>query len=686
MTDSLLLAALIDELTSAADAYYNLGNSPLTDEEFDTKQAFLASQSATNPDMFSPGSKGAALLPNTAVAMGTATNAKTKVTRSLPMLSLAKAKTEAEVISFATKMFDAGVQSFVLQPKLDGMAVSVEYYDGQIQRISTRGSGLVGEDITYLLESSEVYISGLLRCLPSHIQNPKNFEVRGELVMFDDQFEQTDKNRAAVHGEAFSNSRNAVAGIINKARLGLGYCAEMQFVAYSMFDNGKPMDMYWIDPSGFLTVNELLSRNARDIQTTKLTNVKSLIDSVLKFGVLRDGFDFPTDGVVIKPANEAQMLEKLGCTTHHPVSQLAFKYPSRVAITTINELSLTVGRTGRITIVALVEPVELDGVTVTRATCNNFHWVTQRDIRVGSTVELTRANEVIPFIKSVIANHPDSTPIVIPETCPVCAEQLSFGKVWPPQTLTCLNTFCPARSARGLEHAVSRSVLNIDGLSKSILAGLGANGAVNSLEDLYLLDLPTLANTKTDSGVRVGEKRAINILAGIEASKLLRLAKHLQALNITNLGNTMSKLIEKEFGSIDQVLSSDLEARLQTLDGAGEKLAKQIASDLHSPAVSTLVARLRAHGLFAAAPKESVSGDLQGLSFSISGAVPEPFANRGEWVDYLESQGASFHTAPRSNTSFMVGDETGVSAKNAKAQKLGVTFISPEQFSERFVR
>jgi len=689
---------LITELTDAANKYYQeFEESPLSDEEFDAKQAYVNTFVNVYPDLFAAGTPGAALLDDEDVSMGTeVAKGKATVVREFPMLSLAKAKSAEEVKKYLEKMRKSGATGFRLQAKLDGFAMSAEYENGKVVRLSTRGNGFAGEDISYLLTNSDVTIEGL----PTDIADKNKVEARGELILSDGQFADVDKARQEAHStDAFKNSRNAVVGIVKKAKKGLGYKVTMTFCNYSIVENNKLANRDTLKNQGFITVDDLTKQKVG--QNCDLDNFKSdddVMKNIDKFGVLRENFDIPTDGIVIKPENEAEMQEKMGSTAHHPSSQLAFKYPAPTVVTTVKDIITTVGKTGKLTLVAEVEPVDILGSTVSRATLNNHNWAINKGVRVGSTVNITKANDIIPFVKNVISNPPGSQAITVPTACPSCGKPLWYDKTkneYPPQTLLCRNHTCPSRQAFALKGAVRKDVLDIDGLSSSTLDSLHSSGRVIDIADLYTLTQEELANSKSEKGVRFGEKRAAHVLEYIEKSKSLPLNHQLKALNIASLGNTTGKLLMKKFGDIDSILNAKVED-IAAIDGLGDKTATEIVEGLERN--RELIVKLRKHGLFAApapaAAKSADNGDsgdsdaidLSGLSFSISGAVPAPFSNRNQWADYVEANGGEYHATPKATTSYMVGDSSESSAKIKKANSLGLKFLTPEQFTSQFTK
>lgn len=693
------IAALIEELYEAAEAYYQKsGDTLLTDDEFDAKLEYLTltQEAGFHDDLFAAGSKGMLLLEGDP-SLGTKVDSDEVVTHEVPMLSLGKAKKEPELLAYLAKARAAGAKDFRLQAKLDGLAISVRYIDGKISQIATRGDGVHGEDTTYVLNDPKVTIKGL----PRTISIVEPTEVRGELFFTTAQFEAADNARLAETGERFKNSRNSASGLLKKAKGGVSYPVEFTYAAYSVLTNRKPANLETLaKESGFVTVDALTEAAAPTVTLTGYADDNELLAAVNQFGVLRPDFDIPTDGVVIKPTNESEMLAAMGFTSHHPVSQIAWKYPAENATTVILGIDMTVGKTGRVTPIARIQPAELDGSTISNASLHNFNLIAIKDVRIGSVVLIEKANDIIPQVKVVLNNPAGTVKIEAPTNCPVCSAELVGKKDGdlPPKTLGCPNEVCPSRDFFALKTAVGKNYFDIDGLSEVSLTHLNEIGRIKNVADLFTLQFQELADstlgvTPKGTARRMGEKRAAHILDQIEKSKTKPLPKILAALNIDLLGRTASKNLEKAFGDIDGILAAT-EEDIAALDGFGPIRAAKIYRGLKLRA--GLIQELRDHGVTfgkvdeaaeSANPDDSDSGssvDLAGLSFAISGAVPAPFANRGAWVDFVEANGGTFHSGPKAATSFMVGDPTDTSSKIKKAVSLGIPFLTADEFTAKY--
>ena len=761
---------LIQLLIKASQAYYSGDEPVMSDTEFDSNQNLLQEVCNTSeyPELFTEGSDGWRVLghgdvllgaslsnrddsdsdsDNSTGASGSAPRSRREVTHVPPMLSLQKMKTEDALKSFIRKTSDHGAESFKLQLKLDGLAASAVYdSEGDLRLISTRGNGTTGEDCTYLSKSestglfinfmpASIDMSTLNLCIPSVNKESKvsEFEVRGEVLFIGNQFEKASQARQNAGGEPFSNPRNAGAGLVNRAAKGLGFKVEMTFVVYSVLIDGEYADATisssngglktWMSRNGFLTADELTRIHAGKIKVNNLNNLDEVMISIHSLGTVLDGLPFEADGVVIKPVNESAMMASMGSTSHHPLSQAAWKYPAQQAVSTVRSIEFTVGRTGRITPVAVFDPTPLDGTIVSKASLHNMNHLSNLDVRVGSAVIFEKANEIIPQIVSVISSTENSKSVPVPSSCPVCNTVLDYDDkdgVWPPRTMTCTNSSCPSRTFQVVVNAVKRDNLDVDGLGPSVVEALGESGLVSSVADLYRLDDTTLAalqtgTSSTGSPVLLGSVRASKIISQIEKSKSLPFSRLLSSLGIPQIGRRASRKIAEHFGTIDNLLAASTE-ELSQVPTLGGKRAEILHEGLQ--ANSEVISTMRRMGVLftpdqgiyvsretsvnnvsasttnlvyntseqeeESALAEENHSPVAGLSFSISGKVPEPFSNRNEMVDFIESNGGEFHSSPKASTTYMIADPQGSSSKIVKAHKHNVKFISPEEFTKQF--
>lgn len=688
MSNKETILTVINELIEASKLYYSESKeSFLTDEEFDAKQNFLRQSQEKYPELFEEGTKGYEILEGD-VLLGAELEMKTTITHKVPMLSLQKASKEKDLIRFLTKLENEGATDYKLQAKLDGSASSVKYVDGKLTTISSRGDGVNGELRNYLIDAENLIIKGLPKTV-----DRKNFEVRGEFYLTTEQFDKASANRKKIDGTDFENPRNAVSGLLKRAEKGLHYPVELTFTVCSLYVQEKLTTLNNL-PEGFNNIDEVTQDLVPDVKITGFKNINEVYESIQEFGKYIDGFVVPTDGVVIKPVNEAEMDHKMGANSHHPSSQIAWKYPAEQAESIVQDITITVGRTGRLTPVAWIQPVRLEGSTVSKASLHNFNYVANKSIRIGSRVIVEKANMIIPQVVAVIENPETTKEFATPTVCPICkTELLAKGEENPPKTLLCNNQECPSKDLSALITAVERTRLDIDGLSEAILTRLNDAGKVSTLADLYALsfeDLSELVMGETIKGNQklLGETVARKILDEIEKSKNASLTNILSSLNIPHLGRRSSKLIVSLYKDLETIQSLSVD-ELASNEGFGYIKAEAIIEGLANK--KPIIEKMKDLGVsFGANAKEdkddSVGIDLSGLSFSISGSVPEPFENRNALVDYIESNNGKFDSAPKKTTTYMIGDSSDSSSKIKKALSNGVEIISPEEFTQKFTR
>lgn len=684
--DKSLVLTIADELIEASRVYYAGLQEPLmTDEEFDEKQTFLASvvDSIDDEKLLA---KVQGILEGD-LNLGAELEIEDQIPHVVPMLSLSKASTEEDLKKFLVKMVDNGATGFKLQLKLDGFALSARYEDGELKTLSTRGDGTVGENSSFLLTAKDLTIVGL----PRKIANMGTVELRGEIFFTNDQFADVDAKRVVLTGVPFKHSRNAIVGLRLKAQKGLDFPVEFSFSAYSAWNGQRAIELSAIEGDNFDTVEMLTLRelNGKQVKVSDLTSIDDVLESIEQLGELIDDFEAPNDGVVVKPTNESKMLAELGNTSHHPVSQIAYKYPTPSFPTDLLDVTFSVGKTGKITPRAHLKPVKVMGSVISSVSLHNYDWMVERDIRVGSKVAVTRAKKVIPYISAVLHNPEDAVAPEIPRVCPACAgDLLSEGGVWPPKTLRCNYMDCPSRDIFSILNAVGKGNLDIDGMSGATVEYLNEIGKLNTIADLYKLTMEDLKDSTfgyspSGNARKLGQKRAQNILDHIEASKSLPIVRLLTALSVQTLGGRAAKSMVKHFETIEAIRSATVE-EISTIDKLGAKKALLIVDGLkHRSAV--IDSMLEAGVQFSpVVSDEPMSDSLSGLSFAISGPVPEPFPNRGSWVEFVEANGGEFHSGPKATTSYMIADSKGSSSKVVKAKQLGVQFLTSTEFTERF--
>ncbi|MDR2748748.1 MAG: hypothetical protein LBB10_02505 [Bifidobacteriaceae bacterium] len=746
----------LDELLNASYSYYQTGNqSPLTDEEYDLKLEYLKTYIDDNPEKANEKWKKLINL----VASGTVSdNASVKF--ETPMLSLAKAQSIITLKNFLTKTKDAGAKAdgWILESKLDGIAMSIRYKDGKLNQVITRSSGEIGIDVTQnlfeLLDMNYINILGFARELKGDLSG-KTIEFRGELFMTLEQFENTNKMRAADGENKYQNPRNATAGIINSKVDKLVKTQEKinskkDNIQNSLFEVEETDSKRFANSSKYksyatflcysyiadfeIDISKSSTWGLMDVLsiTRKILNhpepyfdEEKLLKDINLYGekIIRDnkyGKFIPspigqvfTDGIVIKCVNDKKISEKLGFTEHHPNSQIAYKYMTAEdkATTKIQNIEISVGRTGRLSIRAKLSPaVNLYGSNIEYATLHSFDWVQKKDVRIGSAVAIIKANDVIPYIAAVLDNPKDSKPFTPPTFCPLCDTPLDkTTRFW-----RCDNNLCASRGVTALETAVGKSYLDIDSLSKKTLEAAFNQGLVRDIADIFLLtieDLETLPTSSTyasnsDSyqkeslfdtswdpkisaafheageAIPLGKAVATTIYNSIQEAKNIPFDRLLASLNIPLLGKKLGKSLVKKFGTMDNLLSASKED-LEEVELVSERKSEEIIKGLQSR--KPLIEKLRKAGvnMGVAAEKatEKSSGVLESQNIVISGSIPG--YSREAMADIIESHGGNLVSAVSNKTSFLVASPTSNSGKIVTAKKNNIKIVSPEEFLKK---
>ncbi|MDR1861784.1 MAG: NAD-dependent DNA ligase LigA [Candidatus Ancillula sp.] len=751
------ILALVSELERASEVYYQTPEqSPLTDAEYDAKEEYLrdlvdrlggsqTAQSSENEDVIALLDRANQLLGT--VAAGTETlsrqdGAVGKVRHNPPMLSLAKAKTLAEVQEFLekTKRVGAEEKGWVLQAKLDGLALSVKYSAGKLVQLATRGNGEEGEDISAkiaLITGGVWSVVGLPLELDGKLSGT-DVEMRGEIFMTDEQFEALNEHIIShENAKVLKHSRNATSGQL------LGDTdrpAAMTFLVYTCFSaEGEIIDLEVAERTGLRTVAE---ETAVQLGRSPVAKTDAeVFDTIKEFGRLREEnrLTIPTDGIVVKCVDDAVISKRMGNTAHHPSSQIAFKYPSIGADTQILHIEIGVGRTGRISYRAKIEPIVLDGITIQYATLHNFSWMKEREIRaeikphgvanwqpsaLGSKVHVVRANDVIPYVEAVLSNPDDAPEVVEPELCPLCKAPLNKDTL----LFRCPNDECESRGVEALKTALSKKYLNVENISSKTLDALVDQGFVADLADIFTLteeelasvvvgkksvetqkylDLTEEEQAEVDLNEYFGPLRAKKVIESIEKAKNVTLPKLLASLNIRLLGLEVAKALAKHFGSLPAILSASVEELeevelisnvkahtfvegferkmplINRLGDAGVKVA-QFAGDRQQGFVAIDFETGSADPNFASDSNTPNAADcpLKNETIVLSGSFGS--LSRDEAREWLEFQGAKTSSSVSSKTTIVIADPESSSSKVLKAKALGISIITPDDFLKKF--
>ena len=664
-------AALRAQLQHHAHLYYTLDAPELPDAEYDRLFQELQALEEAFPELRTPDSPTQRILGQ--ILPGFAT-----VRHAVPMLSI---RTETDTEASGAVAFDVRVRKelglspadpavqYEAELKFDGLAVSLRYEQGVLVQGATRGDGETGEDVTQNIRT--------LRQIPLRLQGdavPAVLEVRGEVFMRRDDFEalnerQREKIDAGARNEkTFVNPRNAAAGALRQLDPAIAASRPLSFYAYG-YGEVQGWETMPETHSGIL---DALMQFGLPVSShrTVAAGAPELVEFHKRIAALRDSLPFDIDGVVYK-VNDLALQQRLGFVSREPRWAVAHKYPAQEQLTTVQAIDVQVGRTGKLTPVAKLAPVFVGGVTVTNATLHNEEEARRKDVRVGDTVVVRRAGDVIPEVVSVVLDRrPEGTvPFSMPDACPVCGSAVGReeGEV---DTRCTAGLFCSAQRKQAVLHFAQRRAMDIENLGEKLVDQLVEGGLIHSLPDLYELKLETLARLD-----RMAEKSAQNLLDGLEKSRHTTLARFIYGLGIRHVGETTAKDLARHFGRLDALLAADEQALLQVPD-VGPVVASSIRHFLEEPHNREVIERLRAHGVTWPESDGAVDSmapqPLAGKTFVLTGTLPN--MGRDEAKELLEAAGAKVAGSVSKKTDYVVaGAEAG--SKLEKAQALGVAVL-----------
>jgi DNA ligase (NAD+) len=640
---------LRDQLRHHEYQYYVLDQPEISDSEYDALMRRLKALEDAHPELMTADS------PTHRVG-GKPREGFVKVAHSSPMLSLDNALNEGELRDFDRRVRELlGKESprYVAELKLDGLSMAAQYNGGRFSQAVTRGDGVVGEDVT---ENART-----IRSLPLRSKDGlTDFEVRGETVMNRRAFEHLNAERDERGLSRFANPRNAAAGSLRVLEPQITASRRLEFYAYYLQTGGKPAcDLHW-------EALNLLEKMGFKVNPKRkyCETVEELLAFCAEYEAKRDDLPYEIDGVVIKVDSIAQQ-QRLGFTAKAPRWAIAYKYAARQALTTVEEISIQVGRTGAVTPVAHLAPVEVSGVTVSRATLHNEDEIARLELEIGDTVVIERSGDVIPKVVRVHTKGSYRKPFRMPSKCPVCG-----GKIVREEgeaASRCINTNCPARLKESILHFASRGVMNIDGMGDVLVDQLVDRGMVKSVADIYDLTVPKLLELE-----RMGEKSAGNVIRNIEKSRRHPLPRLLTGLGIRFVGERTAVFLAEAFGSLNKIEEASVE-ELQRAEEVGPKVAESIRLFFREPQNRELVQRLRDAGLtFDYQMKKKNAGPLYGLTFVLTGTLPS--LSRDDAKALIETAGGKVSGSVSRKTSYVIaGEEAG--SKLDKARELGVKVL-----------
>lgn len=653
-TAKLRHAQLSAEIENHNYSYYVLDAPTVDDYQYDALMRELYGLEKAYPELITPHS------PSQRVG-GFAESSFEKVTHSVQMGSLQDVFNVDELREFDTRVRHSlsVPPTYIVEPKIDGLSVSLEYLDGLFVRGSTRGDGFVGEDITENLRT--------IKSIPMKLKEPVPFiEVRGEVYMPKKSFEKLIR-RQEINGEVpAKNPRNAAAGSLRQKDSKVTAQRELDIFIFNIQQvEGKELvshkqSLEFMQSLGFKVIDGYEA----------FTDIEKAIEKISAIGENRGKLAYDIDGAVIK-IDDFKDRNVLGATAKVPKWAVAFKYPPEEKETKLNDIEINVGRTGALTPVALFDPINLAGTSVSRATLHNQDIITDLDVRPGDTIIVRKAGEIIPEVVRVKEHSGGSEPYHIPMVCPACGAEAVRDE--DEAVIRCPNIDCPAQLLRNIVHFASRNAMNIEGLGSANVELLVNHGFVKTVADLYAL---TLADILTLPGFK--EKSAGNLIGAIEKSKANELDRLIFALGIKGIGQRSASLLCEHFPSMDKLMSASCED-IVAIDNFGEILAENVYNAMREPHRIALIERLKGFGLNMSYTVKETGKKLDGLKFVLTGTLPT--MTRDEAKALIESNGGKCIGSVSSKTNYVLaGEEAG--SKLTKAQQLGVAVISEEELLE----
>ncbi|MBQ9902092.1 MAG: NAD-dependent DNA ligase LigA [Clostridia bacterium] len=634
-----------------SNAYYNMDAPEIEDDEYDALMRELRGLEEKYPAFRNTNSP-------TVKVGGAASSKFASVEHAVVMQSLRDVFSMEEVEQFCR---DFPGSEFVVEKKIDGLSVSLEYTDGVLTRGSTRGDGRVGEDITENLLT--------IASIPHRIKTDARFiEVRGEVYMPRRTFAALNATQEENGQKTFKNPRNAAAGSLRQKDAAITASRGLDIFVFNVQQasgvefESHSQSLEYLAECGFPVSPEFSVAHSYEEAAA----------AVERIGAQRGVLEYDIDGAVIK-LNSLSLRQSAGVTSKFPKWAVAFKYPPEQKETVLRDIEVTVGRTGVLTPTGIFDPVLLAGTSVSRASLHNQDYITQKDIRIGDTVVLRKAGEIIPEVVSV-AVHGEGAPYQLPEVCPSCGEKVF--RLEDEAALRCLNPDCPAQLLRNIIHFASRDAMDIEGMGPAVIEQLIAAGLIQSPADIYLLTEEKIASLD-----RMGKKSAQNLIAAIEKSKSNDLYKLIYALGIRHIGESASRLLAGRFGTM-QALTQATADSFASIDGFGEVMAESVVDFFSTTHAKDLIQRFANLGVNMTARSgedENSSDKLQGLTFVITGTLEG--MTRDEAKALIIANGGKASGSVSKKTSFLLAGENPGS-KLTKAEELGVKVISLDELKE----
>ncbi|MBR6479978.1 MAG: NAD-dependent DNA ligase LigA [Clostridia bacterium] len=637
-----------------SNRYYNDDDPEIEDFEYDALSNELKRLEALYPEFVTPDSP-------TQKVGGRAASLFTPVTHTVRMESLQDAFSFEELDAFGERTAVAAQRGgYVVEPKIDGLSVSLEYRNGIFERGSTRGDGDVGEDITENLKT--------IKSIPKKLSEPVPFiEVRGEVYMPRDVFLKLVEKQELNEEKVFKNPRNAAAGSLRQKDPKVTAERDLDIFVFNVQQMDGDFDatehkqsLDYLKKLGFNTVPFY----------TPCRTIEEVKNEITRIGENRYSLPFDIDGAVVK-VNDFTLRDELGSTSKFPKWAIAYKYPPEEKQTKIIDIEVQVGRTGVLTPVASFEPVLVAGSVIARATLHNQDFITEKGIQIGDTVIIRKAGDIIPEVVSVVEHAENTEPYFLPSRCPSCGAEVyrENGEA----AIRCTNPECPAQLVRVLIHFCSKPAMDIEGLGDSVVELLINENLISNPADIYGLKATDIAGLD-----RMGEKSAQNLIDAIEKSKQNDLSKLISAFGIRHVGEKAAKLLSEHFGNMDALMNASV-IDVLAIEGFGQIMAESVVEFFSKPETKDLVNRLKDYGLNMNSNKEKIDDRFAGKTFVLTGTLPT--YSRTEASAIIEQYGGKTASSVSKKTDYVLaGEEAG--SKLTKAQELGVTIIDEAEFLE----
>lgn len=648
------ITKLREKINYYSQLYYDMDNSPITDFEFDTMMNRLKKLEKEHPELITKDSP-------TQKVGGHVREDFAKVTHEVPLQSLQDVFSYEELYEFDKRIKQSGETNYCVETKIDGLSCALKYEKGILVQGATRGDGVVGEDVTENVKK--------IKSIPHKLKEPLDITVRGEVFIGKKEFETLNEEREVMGETLFANARNAAAGSLRQ--LNPKITAQRPLDIY-IFNVQKIENKTW--NSHWEELNYLANLGFNVVPFRKLCHtIDEAIDAIKEIGDNREELTFGIDGAVIK-VDDLALREKIGTSFKVPKWAIAYKYPPEQKETIVKDIICQVGRTGAITPMAILEPVKVAGSTISKTTLHNEDFVKEKGLMIGDHVIIQKQGDVIPEVVDVLKEKRTGEEKVfqMPTTCPVCGAPAVREE--GESAVRCTGIECPAKALRNIVHFASDEGMDIEGLGYKIVEQLIEKGLISNIADIYDLKLEDIASLKKN-----GKKFAQNLIDAIEESKNRDLSNLITALGIRHVGKKLAKVLARKYKTLDNLMSADVE-ELASKDDIGEVIAQSIHTFFNEEQTIDLINRLKSAGINTQSlQEESNDTRFEGKTFVLTGALSK--YSREQASDIIERLGGKTSSSVSKKTSYVLaGEDAG--SKLTKAQSLGVTVISEEEFEE----